>query len=147
MKHLLLALVVIAACDTPTPTGAVCPSPDPGTPTYENFAKPFMDKYCRWCHDSSLPRSQRNGAPLFHDFDTLLGILEVQDHIDERAGIGPDATNRFMPPDSCPKTIGGKLDGACAKPTDDERRTLAIWLACEADRTHNFTADAGVDSQ
>jgi hypothetical protein len=147
MKYLLLALIALAGCsDRPTPTGAVCPSPDPGTLTYENFAKPFMDKYCRWCHDSSLPRSQRNGAPLFHDFDSLLGILEVQNHVDEQTGIGPDATNRFMPPSDCPSTIGGKLDGPCAKPTDEERRNLAIWLACEQDRPHDFSADAGVDS-
>lgn len=147
MKYLGFVLFVLAACsDKPTPTGAMCPSPDPGTLTYENFGKPFMDKYCTWCHDSTLPRSQRNGAPLFHDFDTLLGVLEVQNHIDEQAGIGPDASNHFMPPSRCPTTIGGALSIDCVKPSDEERRNLAIWLACEADRTHNFTADAGVDS-
>ena len=147
MKYLLPILILLAACsDKPTPTGAVCPDPDPGTPTYESFGKPFMDKYCTWCHDSSLPRSQRNGAPLFHDFDSLLGVLEVENHVDEQAGIGPDATNRFMPPADCPSTVGGALDTKCMKPTDEERRTLAIWLACEANRPHNFSADAGVDA-
>jgi hypothetical protein len=148
MKILLSTLLVLVACsDHPTATGAVCPDPDPGTLTYENFGKPFMDKYCTWCHDSSLPRSQRNGAPLFHDFDSLLGVLEVQGHIDQQTGIGPDASNHFMPPDRCPATIGGALSVDCEKPTDDERRNLSIWLACEKDRPHDFSADAGVDAQ
>jgi hypothetical protein len=147
MKYMLLTLCLLAACsDHPTPTGTECPSPDPGTPTYDDFGKAFMEKYCTWCHDSSLPRSQRNGAPLFHDFDSLLGVLEVQGHIDQQTGIGPNASNYFMPPDECPSTIGGKLDTDCAKPTDDERRKLALWLACEQDRPHNFSADAGVDA-
>jgi hypothetical protein len=138
MKYLVLALVLAACGDTPTSTGTVCPSPDPGTLTYDNFGKPFMDKYCRWCHDSSLARSQRNGAPLFHDFDTLLGILQVQGHIDQQAGIGPNASNDFMPPERCPTTIGGPLAGDCARPTEEERRNLSLWLACEKDRPHMF---------
>jgi len=146
MKYLLLALVLAACGDVPTSTGTICPSPDPGTPTYDNFGKPFMDKYCRWCHDSSLSRTKRNGAPLFHDFDTLLGILQVQGHVDQQAGAGPNATNHFMPPERCPSTIGGSLDGNCAQPTDEERRDLSLWLACEKDRPHNFNLDAGVDA-
>jgi hypothetical protein len=50
-----------------------------------------------------------------------------------------------MPPDRCPSTKGGSLDTNCPKPTDEERRNLALWLACEQDRPHNFT-DAGVDA-
>lgn len=145
MKYLVLIVAFAACSDRPTPTGAVCPSPDPQTLTYDNFGQPFMEHYCTWCHDSSLPRSKRNGAPLYHDFDSLLGVLEVVDHIDEQAGIGPNASNHFMPPDKCPSTKGGPLDTSCPKPTDDERRSLAIWLACERDRPHNFT-DAGVDA-
>jgi hypothetical protein len=138
MKYVMLALVLAACSDHPTPTETVCPSPDPMTLTYDNFGKPFMDKYCRWCHDSSLPRTQRNGAPLFHDFDSLLGVLQVQGHIDQETGIGPAASNYFMPPDRCPSTIGGALDSNCAKPTDEERRNLSLWLACEKDRPHMF---------
>ena len=138
MKYVLLALVLAACSDQPTSTETVCPSPDPMTLTYDNFGKPFMDKYCRWCHDSSLPRTQRNGAPLFHDFDTLLGILQVQGHIDQQAGMGPAASNYFMPPERCPSTIGGSLDGDCMQPTDEERRNLSLWLACEKDRPHMF---------
>lgn len=145
MKYLLLLVLAAACSDKPTPTGTVCPSPDPQTLTYDNFGRDFMEHYCTWCHDSSLPRSQRNGAPLYHDFDSLLGVLEVVDHIDEQAGVGPNASNHFMPPDRCPSTKGGSLDTSCPKPTDDERRNLAMWLACEQDRPHNFT-DAGVDA-
>lgn len=147
MRYLFIVLV-IAACGpnaTPTPTGATCPDPDPNTLTYDNFGKPFMQKYCTWCHDSSLPRAERNGAPLYHDFDTLLGVIEVVDHIDEQAGFGPNAMNELMPPDRCPSTPGGGLDTNCMKPTAEERTKLSVWLACERNRPHNFV-DAGVDA-
>ena len=124
----------------------MCPDPDPGTLTYDNFGREFMTKYCTWCHDSSLPRSQRNGAPLYHDFDTLVGVLQVPDHIDEETGFGPNAKNEFMPPDRCPSSIGGTANTNCPQPTAEERTKLAEWIACERNRPHNFSADAGVDA-
>ncbi len=134
-------LFVVAACGgSPEPTGTVCPDPDPLTITYENFGQEFMTKYCTWCHSSELPRSQRNGAPLYHDYDTLLGVLQTVDHIDEQAGYGPKAKNAFMPPDRCPSTPGGPLDRDCPQPTADERTKLAEWLACEPSRAHMFVA-------
>jgi hypothetical protein len=139
MKTIACFALVLAACGgTPTSTGTVCPDPDPMTLTWDNFGQDFMTRYCVWCHDSSLPRSMRNGAPLYHDFDTLLGVLKTPDHIDQQAGIGPDAENRFMPPDRCPSTIGGSINRDCAKPTDDERRKLSEWIACERNREHTF---------
>jgi len=140
MTKMITILLVLAACTGPSaePTGTTCPDPDPMTLTYDNFGKPFMAKYCTWCHDSSLSRSKRNGAPLFHDFDTLVGVLQVQNHVDEQAGSGPDATNELMPPDRCPSTIGGAIDVDCMKPTLAERRQLAEWLACEKNREHAF---------
>ena len=141
-----LLIVCSAGCTSPTPTGTVCPTPDPQTLTYDNFGKPFMDRYCTWCHDSSLPHSKRNGAPLYHDFDSLVGVLEVPDHIDEQAGFGPDAQNKFMPGQRCPSVKGGALDTNCAQPTPEERTNLAMWIACERHRTHTFGADAGVDA-
>lgn len=136
---LVIAMFVLAACGpSPTPTGTVCPDPDPGTPSYEDFGKPFLEKYCTHCHSSELPRSQRHGAPLYHDYDSLIGVLRNPNHIDEQAGAGPAATNDFMPPDRCPSTPGGPLDRDCAKPTDEERAMLALWLACEVDRPHPF---------
>jgi hypothetical protein len=145
MRFTPLVLVVAACSGSPQPTGTVCPDPDPMTLTYDNFGRDFMAKYCTWCHASDLPRSQRNGAPLYHDFDSLLGVLQVVDHIDEQAGYGPKAKNEFMPPDRCPSTPGGALDRDCPEPTAQDRTKLAEWLACERDRPHDF-ADAGVDA-
>jgi len=163
----IVALLVLAACggNTPTPTltGTECPSPDPltlgysnlslpgctGTPDQCNFGKTFMARYCTNCHSSRIDKlSERNGAPLFHDFNTLLGIIGPWQHIDEQTGIGPDAHNTFMPGAGtggrCPSQIGGSLDENCPEPTDDERETLAQWLACETNRPHDLS-DAGVE--
>lgn len=152
---LSLALIVVGAgCGSdarPTPTNTPCPDPDPVTGTtsltWDNFGMAFMFKYCTNCHDSQLGIGQRNGAPLFHDFDTLLGVLEVPDHIDEQAGWGPNAHNDFMPGGGtggrCPSQPGGLLDENCPAPTGEERTNLSQWLACERLRHHTF-ADAGV---
>ncbi|MDB4962417.1 MAG: hypothetical protein JWP01_2416 [Myxococcales bacterium] len=135
-----LMFLALSACtpDEPTPTQTVCPDPDPGTLTYESFGRQFMTDYCVQCHDSALPRSQRNGAPIYHDFETLLGVLAVPDHIDEQAGSGPAAENTFMPPDRCPEQAGGPLAVACKQPTAEERKQLAEWIACERARPHTF---------
>jgi len=138
MRHLLLLVFLVACGGTPTPTGTVCPDPDPGDLTYDNFGKPFMEKYCTWCHASTIPRSMRNGAPLYHDYDSLLGVLETPDHIDQQTGAGPNASNDFMPPGRCPSIAGGKLDKNCPQPTEEERTQLSKWIACERNRPHTF---------
>jgi uncharacterized membrane protein len=97
------------------PTETECPPTS--TLTYANFGEPFMADYCTRCHSSTLAGSERMGAPLFHDFDTLEGIVPVADHIDETAASGPAATNESMP-----------LNGA--RPTLEEREQLAEWIAC-----------------
>ena len=148
---------VSVACTTPekpTSTGTVCPTPDPmtfgytaattpgctGTPDQCNFGKTFMDAYCVNCHAKSLPISQRNGAPFLHDFDSLKGVLQVANHIDQQAGFGPNAHNTFMPgagtDGRCPSVLGGSLDEACPPISDEERTNLAAWIACEIDRDH-----------
>ena len=129
----LAGLLAATACGgaEPSPTGAACPSPDPLTLTWDSFGRDFMARFCTACHASTLPRSQRNGAPIFHDFDTLLGVRKVIDHVDEQAGFGPDAHNTFMPGDRCPSVPGGPLDKPCDQPTAAERTQLAQWLACE----------------
>ncbi len=160
----ILAILALAACGpNPTPTGAVCPEPDPMLVGYNKlldptcagddngtcgFGKHFMVKYCTSCHASDLVKTQRHGAPLYHDFDTLLGTLKVSNHIDEQTGIGPKASNKFMPPARCPSTPGGPIDIDCPQPTDDERTQMAVWLACETNRDHDFAVevDAGVDA-
>ena len=130
MRWIFLTVVIVACGGHPTSTGTVCPSPDPMTLAYSlelvpgcvgstnegdcGFGKRFMDKYCINCHDSELKHAMRNGAPLYHDFDTLEGVLEVPDHIDQQAGIGPKAHNDFMPGAGtggrCPSQLGGALD-------------------------------------
>jgi hypothetical protein len=138
MRFVLLGLVLIACTDTqlPTPTQTVCPSPETSL-TWDNFGQKFMADYCTACHDSSLTRAaQRNGAPQYHDYDTLVGVLEIPDHIDQYAGSGPAAHNTQMPPGRCPSVKGGSLNIDCPKPTDEERTNLSLWLACEVGRPH-----------
>lgn len=137
LTSLLFALV--ASCSSssePTPTGAVCPTPDPMTLTWDSFGQHFMTTYCTSCHDSALTHAKRNGAPLYHDYDTLAGVLETIDHVDEYAGAGPKASNSEMPPSKCPSTPGGSLDTSCPQPSDEERTQLSLWLACEQTRDH-----------
>ena len=134
MRVALLFLVLVGCGGSPEATGTVCPDPDPMTLTYDNFGRDFMTRYCTHCHSSALTRSQRNGAPLYHDYDTRMGVLQTADHIDQQAGYGPDAENDFMPPERCPSTPGGALDRDCPRPTADERRQLAEWIACERNR-------------
>jgi uncharacterized membrane protein len=99
------------------PTGAECPPAS--TLTYENFADGFMESYCRRCHSESVTGADREGAPSDHNFDDLVAIRGMADHIDEMAGSGPDSTNEQMPPDG-------------DAPTLEEREQLAEWLACGA---------------
>ncbi len=98
------------------PTGSVCP-PTGTTLTYNNFGKPFMESYCTKCHASDKMGEARQGAPSFHDFDTLNGIKVVADHIDETAASGPAATNMGMPENN-------------PKPSLAERQMLGEWIAC-----------------
>lgn len=98
-------------------TGATCPPTQ--TLTYANFGQSFMTSYCTRCHASTLTGDARMGAPAFHDFDTLIGVKQVSNHVDQAAGAGPDATNDQMPPDG-------------AQPSLAERQMLAEWIACGA---------------
>lgn len=102
-----------------SPTNSTC---EGSTLTYENFGRDFMEAYCTRCHSSELSgEEERQCAPAGHDFDSLDGILLVRDHIDEHAAAGPDAVNDGMPPSGI-------------RPTEEERRDLGTWLACEAER-------------
>ena len=144
MRLIWIILLVGCSGGSPEPTGTVCPTPDPQTLRWDNFGEAFMETYCTACHSSELTRSQRNGAPLYHDFDTLLGVKQTPEHIDEQAGHGPNAKNDFMPPKRCPSIPGGALDRDYPQPTADERTKLAEWMACEKNRS--LTVDAGVDA-
>lgn len=98
-------------------TKATCPSTP--TLTYANFGESFMKTYCLRCHSSAVQGAARNGAPSDHNFDLLDDIRALAGHIDQYAGSGPAATNTAMP----------KTD---PRPTAEERKKLAEWLACGA---------------
>jgi uncharacterized membrane protein len=113
-----VALAAAGCGETPLfgpPTESACP-PD-STLTYETFGRAFMEAYCTRCHSSELTGADRQGAPSFHDFDTLFGIQAVSDHVDETTAAGPAAINQSMPPDG-------------DRPTLDERYLLGEWIAC-----------------
>jgi hypothetical protein len=136
MRFLVLGLL-FAGCTAPaTPTQAKCPDPDPGTLTWASFGQPFMTEFCTSCHSSTLAHADRNGAPLYHDYDTLMGVLAIPDHIDSFAGAGPAADNTLMPPARCASTPGGPLDRDCPQPSEQQRRDLSVWIACERKRPH-----------
>ena len=149
--RILLALTIIACTNqaVPTPTGATCPDSANPQLTWDNFGSDFFCHYCTNCHDSGLKINQRNGAPLFHDLDTLVGVMEVKLHTDEQAAFGPKAHNTFMPgagtEGRCPSTRGGPLDEDCPEPTDEERANLGVFLQCEQERPQDYQdSDAGV---
>src|SRR6476646_8460068 len=98
----------LLACGTtakPTPTGAVCPDVNNPQYSYANFGYDFNCHYCDNCHDSKLTLNERNGAPLFHNLDTLVGMMDVWQHMDMQAAWGPKAHNDCMP--------GGGTGGRC----------------------------------
>ena len=97
-------------------SGAICPSGS--TLTYDNFGRNFVSTYCTRCHSSLLSGAARQGAPGDHNFDSFAGIFTMANHIDAEAAAGPNAVNNAMPPSD-------------PKPSDDERRKLGEWLACE----------------
>jgi hypothetical protein len=147
---LSITFALVVGCGspaTPTPTGATCPDPSNPQFTWQNFGSDFFCHYCTNCHDSSLKLDQRNGAPLFHDLDSLLGVMEVAVHTDEQAAWGPKAHNDFMPgagtDGRCPSMMGGSLDEDCPMPTDQERKNLGVFLACEKQRPQDYQGSAG----
>lgn len=154
MRSIVLSLAVAVAValgcgspDKPTPTGAVCPDPNNPQFTWSNFGSDFFCHYCTNCHDSGLPLDKRNGAPLFHDLDSLVGVMEVSLHVDEQAAWGPKAHNDFMPGAGtggrCASMLGGPLDEDCPMPTSEERTNLGVFLACETLRPQDYQGSAG----
>ena len=101
-------------------TESVCPTTDP--PTYASFGQTFMEAYCTECHDSAKTGGMRQDAPATIDFDSLALLRMWTSQIDKQAAFGPASMNRLMPPDGNPK------------PTDDERRRLGEFIACEVAR-------------
>jgi len=90
------------------------PCPEDNTLSAENFGAPFLLTQCTGCHHSSLPASERAGAPLDTNFDALADVRAHAPRIWARAA----DSNATMPP------LGG--------PPQDERTRLGQWLACGA---------------
>jgi hypothetical protein len=111
-------------------TGSVCPSGN--TLTYASFGESFMTRFCIRCHSTALMGDMRQGAPADHNFNSFAGVFRFADHIDEHAAAGPNAVNTDMPPSD-------------PRPTEDERRQLGQWLACETsdDDGGGGTGDSG----
>ncbi len=147
--RVIFFVLLLGACGTaakPTPTGATCPDATNPQFSWQSFGYDFFCHYCTNCHDSSLTLNQRNGAPLFHDFDTLVGVMQVANHIDEYAASGPRSHNTLMPGGGtafkCPSMLGGPLDMSCLLPTDQERENLGVFLACETQRPQDYQGSA-----
>ena len=113
---LSLALAACGGDEHGEPTGSICP--DNSTLTYDNFGAQFMTSFCTRCHSTTKVGADRKGAPSDHNFDTKDDILAFAEHIDEYAAGGPDAVNTIMPPST-------------PRPTEEERKKLGEWLACE----------------
>ena len=123
MSARLVALLVVGCgggSDEGTFTESVCPPTDP--PTYASFGQTFMEAYCTECHDSAKTGVMRQDAPPTIDFETLAQLRMWTSQIDKQAAFGPAGMNRLMPPDGNPK------------PTDDDRRRLGEFIACEVAR-------------
>ena len=113
-----IAFVIAAGCQANNANTITCPKTNP--PTYQSFGQNFFATFCTPCHSATSP--DRNMAPSNINFDTEAEILENADDINMNAGYGPEGPNRFMPYMPGPVTT---------PPTDDQRKTLAEFLACE----------------
>jgi len=125
VRQSVAIVIALVACggggsEEGTFTESVCPPTD--GPNYALFGQPFMESYCTECHDSAKTGVMRQDAPATIDFETLALLRMWTSQIDKQAAFGPAAMNRLMPPDGNPM------------PTDDERRKLGEFIACEVAR-------------
>jgi len=97
-------------------SGATCDS----QLSYAEDVAPLLQRYCVSCHAADVPLKQRHGAPGDINFDGEQGVSEHAQHIDQVAGVGPEAENRSMPP-----------TGFGPVPSDEERALLASYVACQ----------------
>lgn len=117
----LFWLSLASACASDEPPGEDPSAQCQPELSYENDVAPIVARYCASCHSAQIPLVKRRGAPGDHDFDSEADVLARAERITRRAGIGPEAENRSMPP------------RGFRAPSDDERATLASFLACHLD--------------
>lgn len=109
--RLLLAVLALSGCsDEPSDT-ALC-TREPAL-NWDNFGKPFMQRYCTACHSSLLREDQRQGAPVGVEFDSYADSVRMAARIRARVLV---PTPPEMPP-------GGG-------PTTEELALLDEWLSC-----------------
>jgi uncharacterized membrane protein len=105
------ALAALApACIYDKLEDAECP-PGGTDLTFESFGKPFLDKYCNYCHGAAV--LDRQSAPPAYVFETPEQVEMWASRIYVRAA----GRNDSMPP--------GPAD-----PPREERDKLAEWLVC-----------------
>ena len=95
----------------PELSSSTCP-PGGTDLTFDDFGKPFLDKYCNYCHGADV--LDRQSAPPAYVFEKPEQIEKWADRIYIRSA----GANDSMPP--------GPDD-----PPREERDKLAEWLACE----------------
>ncbi len=122
LMRMLIVSLVVAGCGQPVtasgkPSGTPCSSDL--TLTYDNFGRAFLESYCLRCHSATVMGEAREGAPSSHNLDKVTDVRSLATHIDEYSGAGPEAVNTRMPPTE-------------PRPSIEERRQLAKWLACDA---------------
>lgn len=107
--------------DGPPDDGDGVSCPPGGTQlTEQSFGRPFLGAYCTRCHSSTLTGAERNGAPPGLDWDRMDVVRANAAEMNEQAGANADGSVNVEMPPSDPR------------PSDDERRRLAEWLACGA---------------
>lgn len=88
--------------------------------------------YCNYCHHSSRTTNDaRHGAPPFARLDLLADVQALAARIDAVAGKGPTPTTPVMP-FILPPPRPADVPDPQPVPTDPERISLSVWLACGA---------------
>ncbi|MFN7134070.1 MAG: hypothetical protein ACK4N5_18475 [Myxococcales bacterium] len=105
------ALLLLPACTSGIGSDAECP-PEGTALSWQNFGEPYFRQYCHACHSGAVEGPARQGAPAHANFDTLADVRRQLTEIELR--------RHDMPPPGSPR------------PTEEESRRLAEWLACGA---------------
>jgi uncharacterized membrane protein len=84
--------------------------------TWDSWAHGFFLNNCTSCHSSTLPKEDRQKAPLAFNYDTYEGVAENAADIENRAVTLADDPKWSMPPN------------ITLRP--DDREDLRVWIEC-----------------